>query len=301
MPHLYPRRRWRLAFVSAMSAAVLGVVAGCGAPSQAGHAAGAPVTSTQVSVPPAAASPSVAGTPTGAASPSAVARSTSAAARPSATGTPSPKSNTTQLAGRIRPNFTYHGKATFYQTEDGDGACLFGPTPDRMIGAMNQTDYESSKACGAYVQVRTANGASVTVRITNLCPLPCAPGQIDLSPQAFDKLADEKLGEVPITWTLVSPGMSNPISIRYKVGSSQWWCGIQVINHRNPVALLEVHTSSGWRQLSRANFNYFLSPNGDGCGGAIRVTDIYGEQLTINGITLSPDVVQATRVQFAQH
>lgn len=50
-----------------------------------------------------------------------------------------------------------------------------------MIGAMNQTDHESSKACGAYVLVRAANGASVTVR-TNLCPLPCAPGQIDLSP-----------------------------------------------------------------------------------------------------------------------
>jgi len=36
-----------------------------------------------------------------------------------------------------------------------------------------------------------------------------------------------------------------------------------------------------------------------GCGGAIRVTDIYGQQLTINGIALSADVVQKTGV--AQH
>jgi expansin (peptidoglycan-binding protein) len=170
-----------------------------------------------------------------------------------------------------------------------------------MIAAMNQTDYEASKACGAFVKVRVASGASVTVQITNLCPLPCAPGQIDLAPEAFAKLAEPRLGEVPITWTLLSPSMSDPISIRYKVGSSQWWCGIQVINHRNPIALLEVRTSSGWRQLTRADYNYFLSPKGDGCGGAIRVTDIYKEQLTIKGIALSAGVAQRTQVQFARH
>ena len=43
MPSVYPRRRWRLAFVSAVSAAVLGMVAGCGAPAGVGHAAAGPV------------------------------------------------------------------------------------------------------------------------------------------------------------------------------------------------------------------------------------------------------------------
>jgi hypothetical protein len=164
-----------------------------------------------------------------------------------------------------------------------------------------QSDYESARACGAYVLVSAANGASITVKITNECPLPCAPGQIDLSPQAFAKLADPRLGEVPITWKLLSPSMSDTISIRYKVGSSQWWCGIQVINHRNPVARLEVHTSSGWSQLPRQSFNYFISAHGAGCGDTIRITDIYGQQLTISGIALSADVVQKTGVQFAQH
>lgn len=291
MPPLHPRRRWRFAFVSAVSAAVLAAVAGCGEPSRDGHAAATPVAGVQVSASPRSESPS------GAAPPSA----TTAAARPSATGAGSPKPGATMLAGRIRPNVTYHGKATFYDAADGDGACLFGPAGDLMIGAMNETDYESSKACGAYVQVRAANGASITIRITNLCPLPCAPGQIDLAPQAFAKLADPKLGEIPITWKLLSPATSDPISIRYKVGSTQWWCGIQVVNHRNPVALLEIRSGNGWRQLTRANYNYFLSPHGDGCGGAIRITDIYGEQLTINGIALSAGVAQPTRVQFAQH
>jgi expansin (peptidoglycan-binding protein) len=49
------------------------------------------------------------------------------------------------------------------------------------------------------------------------------------------------------------------------------------------------------------DYNYFLSAHGSGCGGAIRITDIYGEQLVVDGIALRPDVVQSTRVQFAEH
>jgi expansin (peptidoglycan-binding protein) len=170
-----------------------------------------------------------------------------------------------------------------------------------MIAAMNTTDYETSRACGAYVLVRAANGKSITVRITNGCPLPCAPGQLDLSQEAFAELADLEVGRIPITWRLLSPGTSNTISIRYKTGSSPYWCGIQAIGHRNPVAHLEVKTGGGWRQLPRTEYNYFLSADGSGCGNSIRITDIYGEQLTITGIALRPDVVQSTRVQFAQH
>ena len=85
------------------------------------------------------------------------------------------------LAGRIKPAVRYPGVATAYEAGDGNGACLYGPSGDLMIAAMNHTDYESAKACGAYVLVRAANGASITVRIVNECPLPCAPGQLDLS------------------------------------------------------------------------------------------------------------------------
>jgi expansin (peptidoglycan-binding protein) len=170
-----------------------------------------------------------------------------------------------------------------------------------MIAAMNTTDYETSRACGAYVLVRAVNGKSITVRITNECPLPCAPGQLDLSQQAFAKLADLKVGRIPITWSLLSPSTSDTISMRYKTGSSPYWCGIQAIGHRNPVTQLEVRTAGGWRQLPRTDYNYFISADGSGCGSAIRLTDIYGEQLTISGIALRPNVVQPTQVQFAQH
>jgi expansin (peptidoglycan-binding protein) len=204
------------------------------------------------------------------------------------------------LAGRIRPRTTYQGTATFYDTGNGDGACSYGPTDDVMTAAMNHTDYETSRACGAYVLVR-AGGASVTVRITNECPLPCAPGQLDLSPQAFAELAAPSRGQIPITWTLLSPATSEKILIRYKTGSSRYWCAVQVIGHRNPVARLEVRTGNGWTRLARTEYNYFLSEQGSGCGGPIRVTDIHGERLTIDGIALRAEAVQPTGVQFAAH
>ncbi|MEY9966900.1 expansin (peptidoglycan-binding protein) [Streptacidiphilus sp. MAP12-16] len=239
----------------------------------------------------------------------------SAAARPSGTGTASVSASRSAstggaapagsavapLAGRIKPSVTYHGVATAYAAADGNGACLFGPSSDLMVAAMNYTDYESSKACGDYVLVRAGNGASLTVRIVNECPLPCAPGQLDLSQQAFARLANLSVGRLPITWTLLSPASPGPLSLRYKTGSTRWWCGIQVIGHRNPVALLEVRTAGGWRRLPRTDYNYFVSSDGSGCGGPIRITDIYGQQLTVGGIALRPNDAQPTGVQFARH
>ncbi|MFD3621109.1 expansin EXLX1 family cellulose-binding protein [Streptomyces sp. NPDC058676] len=227
------------------------------------------------------------------------ASATTSAAPSSASSRTAPA--TSSLAGRIQPKRTYQGVATVYKAGVGDGACSYGPSSDMMIAAMNTTDYETSAACGAHVLVRAANGASVTVRITNECPLPCAPGQLDLSEQAFAKLAPVSTGRIAITWSLLSPDASGTISIRYKNGSSPYWCGVQAIGHRNPLARLEVRTGGGWRQLARTDYNYFLSPDGSGCGGAIRLTDIYGEQLTISGIALRPEAVQSTGVQFARH
>ncbi|MEV7180292.1 expansin EXLX1 family cellulose-binding protein [Kitasatospora sp. NPDC093679] len=267
--------------------------------SAASAATTGPSTPTGTAVPaaptPSAASPSVTNPPPSA--PPTSAAPSPAVAGGAAGAAPVPASS----AGRIKPGTSYQGVATSYDAADGNGACLYGPSADLMIAAMNHTDYESARACGASVLVRAANGASITVRIVNECPLPCAPGQLDLSHEAFAKLADLSVGRLSITWSLLSPATSNTMSIRYKTGSTRWWCGIQVIGHRNPVAALEVRTGSGWRQLSRTDYNYFLSPDGTGCGGPIRVTDVYGERLTVDGVPLRPDVAQPTRVQFTRH
>ncbi|MCU7826464.1 hypothetical protein KSNIM_33420 [Kitasatospora sp. DSM 101779] len=267
-----------------------------GAP--AGDPSGSGSAERAIGAPTASAQPSVSAAVSAAASPTAPA-SASASGSPRSASATAPAA---PAAGRIRPAVGYRGVATAYEAADGNGACLYGPSADMMIAAMNHTDYESSRACGAYVLVRAANGASITVRIVNECPLPCAPGQLDLSQQAFAKLADLKVGRLPITWSLLSPAAAPAtLSVRYKTGSSRYWCGIQVIGHRNPVAALAVRTAGGWRQLPRTDYNYFLAADGNGCGSSIRITDIYGEQLTVDGLAVRPDVAQPTRVQFARH
>ncbi|MER5549158.1 expansin EXLX1 family cellulose-binding protein [Streptomyces sp. NPDC002589] len=213
------------------------------APSDAGSAAGGgasatvrPTASASPTLPASATpSPSVSATPTASAGSTAPASSRAAA-----------------LAGRIRPAVRYQGVATAYAAGDGSGSCLCGASDDLVIAAMNVTDYESAKACGAYVLVRAAGGATITARIVNDCPWPCAQGRLGLSRQAFAKLADLSVGRLPITWSLLSPDLPGTTAVRYKTGSTKWWCGIQVIGHRNPVAAPEVRAAQDHRHLRGA-------------------------------------------------
>jgi expansin (peptidoglycan-binding protein) len=289
-------KRWVIASIVALFVVSATVVAVATVGSGDSRVVGLAATTPRASTP-----PSSSATTTTVASPTAASPTTASSTPAPSTTAPAPAATPgdATLAGRIEPGVTRSGVATFYDT-DGSGACGYDPSPDPLTAAMNSADYETAKACGAYVLVQAANGASVTVRITNLCPPPCRVGQLDLSPEAFDHLAARNLGEIPITWKLVSPPAPKRISIRYKAGSSEYWCGIQVIDHRNPLARLEVRTNGGWKQLERTDYNYFLSENGAGCGGAIAVTDIYGERLVVDPLPVKADVTQPTTLQFAQ-
>ncbi|MEU0530800.1 expansin EXLX1 family cellulose-binding protein [Amycolatopsis tolypomycina] len=277
------RRRAVLAAVVAVLAvaATVGVLGAAGADGAATTRADAAVIEPAVITPPATTTPVA----------SSSARATPSTAEPAPVAAP--------LAGRIEPGATHSGVATFYDT-DGTGACGFDASPDPLNAAMNVADFEGSQACGAYVLVQAAGGASVTVRITNLCPAPCRVGQLDLNPKAFDRLGARNLGEIPVTWKLVSPPTTAKISLRYKDGSSRYWCGIQVIGHRNPVARLEVRAGSTWKRLPRTDYNYFLAENGAGCGGAVAITDVYGERLVVDPLPVRPGAGQPTSLQFAQ-
>ena len=95
-------------------------------------------------------------------------------------------------------NPVHTGIATYYNA-NGDGACMFGPSPgDLMVSAMNSPEYGNAAACGAYVHVIGPKG-QVTVRIVDLCP-ECNAGHLDLSREAFARIADLPQGRVDITW-----------------------------------------------------------------------------------------------------
>ncbi len=147
-----------------------------------------------------------------------------------------------------------------------------------MVGAMNHTDYAGSAVCGACVHITGPSGEA-TVRIVDQCP-ECQPGDIDLSQEAFAKLADPSLGRVTIHWTYVACDESGPIVYHFKEGSNQWWTAVQIRDARYAVASFEFQQGGQWVSVSRQDYNYFVADSGMGPGPyTFRVTDVNGAQL----------------------
>ncbi len=176
------------------------------------------------------------------------------------------------------------GDGTYYDA-DGSGNCSFPASPgDLMVGAMNHTDYAGSAPCGACARVVGPAG-EITIRIVDQCP-ECAPGDIDLSPQAFEQVAELSAGRVPITWTYVPCEVSGPIVYHFKEGSNQWWTAVQIRNHRHAIARFEYLGDDGsFHEVPRLDYNYFVEDSGMGPGPyTFRVTDVWGHVVEDSGI-----------------
>lgn len=190
------------------------------------------------------------------------------------------------------------GEGTYYDAT-GDGACMLGPSPNDMdVAAINQPDWSGSSLCGACADVTGPNG-SVTVRIVDRCP-ECRAGDLDMSPQAFDKIAEHVAGRVPITWKLVTCGVVGPIRYEYKDGSNEWWTAVQVQNHRLPVTAMEYsRDGSAYEAMQRTDYNYFLTESGFGPNPVrVRVTAIDGQVLEDELPTVAELVVTEGQSQF---
>jgi expansin len=174
---------------------------------------------------------------------------------------------------------TQRGEGTYYAAT-GAGACSYDASADLMVAAMNHTDYAGSAACGAYVSVTGPRG-TVTVRIVDECP-ECAPGDVDLSAQAFARIAEPVAGRVPINWQVVTGAVSGPVQYRFKEGSTRYWTAIQVLNHPLPIARLEIlpPCTGSWIDVPRTDYNYFVHPFAIGAGALqVRVTANNGAAL----------------------
>jgi expansin (peptidoglycan-binding protein) len=189
------------------------------------------------------------------------------------------------LMARPSPEPVHTGIATYYNA-DGSGTCMFGPSPnDLMVAAMNEDEFRNAGVCGEYVHVYGPQG-SVDVRIVDFCP-GCKAGHLDLSEEAFEKIAPLSWGRAKITWQVFSPDLQGPIAYHFMDGSNQWWTAVQIRNHRNPIDKLEYLLPNGeWRQVQREYYNYFIQYQpGMGPGPyTFRVTDYYGNILVDSNI-----------------
>ncbi|MEU8182010.1 expansin EXLX1 family cellulose-binding protein [Micromonospora sp. NPDC049044] len=196
---------------------------------------------------------------------------------------------------------THSGKATFYDSNGAGGNCSNPAAPaNRLYVALGPAEYAAGAACGGFLDVTGPKG-TVRVLIMDQCP-ECAPGHLDLSREAFARIAEPVQGLVPVTYrAVVNPPLPGPLTFRIKEGASQFWFAVRVGNHGNPLRSVEVRQgdSGPWRAAARQDYNYWLIVSGAGAGPfTIQVTDVYGNRATVSGIRMAPGQVQNSAVRM---
>lgn len=108
---------------------------------------------------------------------------------------------------------------------------MLGPQSNIYFAAINAPQWQNSENCGKCIEL--SNGSKkIQVQIVDSCP-ECAYGDIDLSEQAFVKLAKKSQGRVKnITWKFLDKcpdsileGSKKP-KLSFKDGSTEYWVGL---------------------------------------------------------------------------
>jgi expansin (peptidoglycan-binding protein) len=190
------------------------------------------------------------------------------------------------------------GIATWYDAT-GAGHCGYDASPNDMdVAAMNAPQFDGSAVCGACAEVEGPQG-TVVVRIVDSCP-ECGPGHLDLSKEAFAKIAPLVDGRVATTWRLVPCKVQGPVRYRIKEGSSKDWTALQVRNHLLPIEKLEWQKNGSWTEAKREPYNYFVEPSGMGTGPVkIRITATDGQQLEDTLPRIEPSTTVDGAAQFS--
>ncbi|KAF2205791.1 barwin-like endoglucanase [Delitschia confertaspora ATCC 74209] len=184
---------------------------------------------------------------------------------------------------------TNKGEATFYGGNVSGGMCSFSTysIPSGLFGtALSDFNWNSAGNCGACVSVTGPNGNSVKAMIVDQCPN-CGPNHLDLFPDAFAKLADPSKGVIPVEWAIVPCGITSPLILHNKSGTSKYWFSMQVVNANIPVSKLEISTDGGktWQATTRKEYNFFENPSGFGTETVdVRVTSTSGQAIVVKKV-----------------
>lgn len=192
----------------------------------------------------------------------------------------------------LEPKETIHtGEGTFYGGGYVGGCAMLDPvSTDYWIVAMNLEDYNEAQLAGAYLEV-TGELGTINMLVTDLLP-EGKKGDLDLYVDAFPLIAPAEKGRVPVNWKIVplDSAENAPVSYKYKEGSSEFWCGVQVRNHRYPITKLEYLDENGeFQEINRRRYNYFESDKMGKGPFTFRITDIYGQVVVDENVPFSYD------------
>jgi len=196
-----------------------------------------------------------------------------------------------------------------------EGSCSLGlPSADGLYVSLPLAEYAGGAPCGTYLDITGPLG-SVRAEVTDSCPR-CTARQISLSRAAFARIDDLARGLATVTYqTARDPRLPGPLELRMAAGSTRDRLAIQVINHGNPLASVEIaaRASPGgaspggaspggadlrWQALTLTPDSYWVAAGAGPGPFAVRITDASGHQVVATGITLSPGSLQQTSAQM---
>ena len=213
------------------------------------------------------------------------------------------------LSSELSLGTTYQGRATFYDAANPAGGKVAGgydnisdPNALAKTTAINNVQWNGSEAAGGFLEVsgpKQREGAEpITVQITDLL-YERADG-LDLSAEAFAKVAEPINGIVNVEYKLVDPGDDFVTPYGYKIGdgivvesisgANPWYGAIRLNNHRYPVESVDLLTEGGGTvPLERDVDNRFVLNDSSGIYGAqdLVVTDIFGQEVTLDDINIT--------------
>lgn len=133
--------------------------------------------------------------------------------------------------------------------------------------------------------------ANRILQVVDECP-ECDRGHLDLFQDGFMKLGTASEGIIPTSYEVVNCGITSPLILHNKTGTSKWWFSMQVVNANGAVTSLEVSTDGGktWQPTTRRDYNFFEQNTGFGTDTvSVRVTGASGKTVVVNNVGVVSD------------
>ncbi|HEX5101352.1 MAG TPA: expansin EXLX1 family cellulose-binding protein [Polyangiaceae bacterium] len=198
-----------------------------------------------------------------------------------------------------------NGHITHYTLATSMVACHY-PTSSlpQYYGAMNEYDWNTAGVCGSCVEI-TNGGNKLVVQIVDQCPYKgneqwCFQGShhIDLNDAANSAINGNS--NPAVTWKYVScSSITGNVKYYFDSASQQYYLAVTPMNHKNPLAKVEVKKAGAYTTLTRNNSNMYELKDGAGTGAlSFRLTDIYNHVIT-DTVTMNPGQTVEGMKQFA--
>ena len=213
------------------------------------------------------------------------------------------------LSPELALNTTYQGRATYYDAANPTGGTGFSgydvPSSSSdlaKVTAINNVQWNGSEASGAFLEVsgpKQREGADPIVVQVNDLLYERADG-LDLSAEAFAKIADPVDGRVNIEYELIDPGNDFRTAYGYTIGqgivvegiadSNPWYGAVRLNNQRYPIESVDLLTDGGGTvPLERGEDNRFVINTDTAVYGSqdLLVTSIFDQQVILEDININ--------------